>query len=375
MRRLLVAALLLPALLAVPASAQQAEFPRPSLPKGADPNDWESYYTYGVDVIMRASSKADAAFYWAMRLDPTRAEPIYGRWVAFWMNDISEFPDYIDGSPRVLEDPHIIASDSLRYRAWLRNPMVNQALLVLLYQKAGASLSESPANRGWIAYANGFYPRAIDYFTTAVRATPDRVWYRYDLAVVYSQIGRYDSAVSEITQLLDAMEKTDQKQLVYFYESKEMYQYAVGLLNAARGYMGAARAAQEKALQENLAFAPAHAALGQLAAARRDPEGAVTEYGLAVELAPKDAVMHQRYAEALLRADQPKDALPEAQKTAQLEPFWADAYVTLGDAYIALADTAHAVTAYGDYLKRAPLRSAEKIATVKDRLAKLGKSP
>jgi len=375
MRHLLAVALLLPAFCVLPATAQQQPPLRPSLPKGADPNDWEAYYSYGVDNIMRAPSKSDAAFYWATRLDPTRAEPIYGRWVAFWMNDISEFPDYLDASPRVLQDPAVIASDSIRYRAAERNPLVNRALQVLLYQKSSVNLMNNAWNRAWIAYASGFYPRALEYFTAAVRAEPDSLGYRFEVALVYSQIGQYDSATAVLRELVRLMEQSDRKRLVYVYESKEMYQYALGLLEAARGHLGAAREAQEKALQENLAFAPAHAALGQLATARHDRDGAVNEYRLAVELAPNDPVFILRYADALLRADQPQDALPHLKKVVQLEPYYAEGYVTLAATYAALSDTANAITAYNDYLKRAPLNSAEKIATVRDRLAQLGKSP
>jgi hypothetical protein len=70
--------LLLTALDPVPLTAQH-EPPRPQLPRGADPNDWEAYFDLGDARFQRAPREAAAAFYWASRLDPTRSEPLFAR--------------------------------------------------------------------------------------------------------------------------------------------------------------------------------------------------------------------------------------------------------------------------------------------------------
>jgi hypothetical protein len=76
MRRVL--ALVAAALVALPAAAQSwgPMPPRPNLPRGADPNDWEAYFDLAVSLEPRAADRAEAAFTWAARLDPSRSEPI-----------------------------------------------------------------------------------------------------------------------------------------------------------------------------------------------------------------------------------------------------------------------------------------------------------
>jgi len=377
-RRMRMGPLLAAALLAAiaPAGAVRAQSGGipvpPKLDRGADPNDWESYYDLGVDIIKRNTSKADAAFYWANRLNPTRAEPLYARWVAYWMLDISEWVDYLENDPRVLQEPGTIASDSLRLRAWERNPLVNQALILYLFDGLPGGWHDDPVTNGWLAYANGFYPKALDYFGAAVRGNPDRWWLRYDVALVYTQVGRYDSAAMQVEAMLEQLRSVDRAKLVHVYESKEMFEYALGLLYAARGKYRDAREAQERALEENLAFAPAHVAMGQLAAARGDTGAAATEFGLAVELSPADGAMRYWYGVALVKAQRGADAVAQLTEAVRLEPYFADGYLALGDARALAGDGAKAAAAYAEFLKRAPRSESANIDRAKRRLAELG---
>jgi hypothetical protein len=97
MRRVL--ALVAAALVALPAAAQSwgPMPPRPNLPRGADPNDWEAYFDLAVSLEPRAADRAEAAFTWAARLDPSRSEPMYALWAAFHFRDIGRFEEYANG--------------------------------------------------------------------------------------------------------------------------------------------------------------------------------------------------------------------------------------------------------------------------------------
>jgi tetratricopeptide (TPR) repeat protein len=375
MRKLLFAAMLACLPFAPAAAQQDVDLLPPKLDKGADPNDWEAYYEYGVRQLTRMPSKADAAFYWAGRKDPTRAEPIFGRWAAFWMLDFSEWPDYLQESPRVLHDPKVIAADSLVYRAMQRNPFVNQALWVVISNKLPGNWGTEPIIRGWIEYANQHYQLAIENWTVSLGDGGRYFGRRYNLALVYTQIGRYDSAAIQMELLLGVMRRLDRKQLVYVYQSKALYEYALGLLYMAQGKLGDAREAQGRALQEDLSFAPAHAALGRIAVIRRDTATAVSEYATAVELAPNDGAMRYWYGGALLRARRHAEGAEQLRQAIRLEPYFADSYMALGGAYEVLADTAKAAAAYGDYLKWAPRKAADNIARAQARLAALGAKP
>ncbi len=376
MRSFLACLLALSAFVALPCRAQEPMLP-PKIDKQHDPNDWESYYDIGVDQLPRMASKADAAFYWASRHDPTRAEPIFGRWVAFWMADISEWQDYREGSPRVVEQHQTLAADSLRYHSWERNPFVNEALVALLDSKAyGTAYAADLQSQGWVNYVNQRYQDAITKYTAALGdGTKERYLIHFEIALVYTQMARYDSATWHIERLLEAMRRDDRKNIVYLYNSKEMFEYALGLLYASQGKTAEAREAQARALQENLGFAPAHAELGRLARLRNDDRTAAEEYGLAVELAPADGAMRYWYGKALLRSKRTDEATEQLRTAVRLEPYFADPYLTLGAAYEAKSDSMKAIASYQEFVKRAPRRAAENIAFATGRIVELGGKP
>jgi Tfp pilus assembly protein PilF len=149
-------------------------------------------------------------------------------------------------------------------------------------------------------------------------------------------------------------------------------QYALGLLYEAQGRVDIAREAQARALQENLGFAPAHAALGRMAAARRDTGTAAAEYALAAQIAPEDAAMVYWYGAALVRAQRPSEGVQQLRTAVKLEPYFAQPYFELGRACEMVKDSAGAVAAYTEFIKRAPLSSSQNIATAKDHLAQFG---
>src|SRR5574341_2008913 len=89
---------------AAPPGDAQETFPRPRLRSGADTNDWEVYFDRGVEGLRgRSARHAEPALYWASRLDPTRAEPLFARWVAFWLRDPGRYLRYLQDDPEVLE--------------------------------------------------------------------------------------------------------------------------------------------------------------------------------------------------------------------------------------------------------------------------------
>ena len=77
---------------------------RPRLAAEADTNDWQAYFDYGVEQLQRVPGRADAAFYWAGRLDPWRSEPFYGRWVTYWMRHDGDWADYLAENPGSYEN-------------------------------------------------------------------------------------------------------------------------------------------------------------------------------------------------------------------------------------------------------------------------------
>ncbi|HEV8399277.1 MAG TPA: tetratricopeptide repeat protein [Gemmatimonadales bacterium] len=376
--------LVVPVLLA----ALQAPAPpeRPRLARSADINDWTAYFEYGVEMLRsqpagvgtygaqgrpRQPFRADAAFYWASRLDPSRAEPLLGRWVAFWLQDIGRFEAYLNENPKVLRSPAVMRADSLYRRALERNPFVPQNLRILPYNDLPGRWIADLGMQGWLAYAGGDYPRALERFARLIARDPDKhVWTRYYRALAFMPMQQYDSAGAEMRALIATLRRMDTTGTTSaVYESKELVEYGIGLLAFVQGDNAGAQAAFERALQENLGFGPAHMELGDLATTRRDWASAAREYAAAVELAPDDPWLRSRYGAVLASAGRSAEAVDQLWRAIELEPYYADSYLTLGTALEVTGDRAGAIHALEDFLARAPRRATDEITRAQSLLA------
>jgi tetratricopeptide (TPR) repeat protein len=338
-----------------PALENASALRRPRLADTADTNSWEAYFDYGVAQLRTNGRTAEAAFSWAMRLDPSRAEPLFGRWVAYWMRNPGWFQDYIDGRTSVVESPEVRQVDSLYWRAQLRNPFVPQNLTLVLYDQLEGDFSTDPYTSSWIAYAGGRYDAAARGFSKLIRSDPAKHYQaRFQLALCYTAMRQFDSAAGEITALLSEMRRREESRLAHFYQSRELLEYSLGLLEAARGNGPGAREALGRALVENLGFYPAHAEMAELALASGDTTKAVTEYGQAAQFGPEDGVMRFRYAVVLMSTGRLEEAEAELHRAIDLEPLYAPPYFALGALLEVRGPRTKALEAYLSYLDRAP---------------------
>lgn len=354
---------------AVPIRAQDGGLRRPRLPAAADTNDWQVYFDFAAANLPARPTVADAGFYWAGRLAPERAEPLVGRWVAFWLRNLSDF-EY-RGTKR--EPPDAAKVDSMRWRSRWRNPLMPPTLEVLVYDRLPGRWGDSPLTRGLLAYAAGRHEQAAELWERAIRSDQRRnMWLRYHRAGLLAQLQRWDEAVSELDTLAALLQHRDTTaRSSPVYEQRESVYHALGMLHLARNDGGAARQALERALIENLGYAPAHATLGEVALASRNAAGAVTELAQAVDLAPDDVWFRHRLGVALIAARQGDSAIAVLSDVNRREPFFAAAYFDLGRAKEQRADPAGARAAYQGYLARAPRREIERIQLAEQRLAAL----
>jgi tetratricopeptide (TPR) repeat protein len=368
-----LAAITAAALLGVGALRAQNPPGRPRLARPGDVNDWTAFFDYGAAVLRSQPHLADSAFYWASRLDPSRAEPLFGRWVAFWVEDLGRFQEYLDDRPKTLQSPAVLRADSLYLRALQRNPFVPQNLRIVPYDMLGGRWREDPGTQGWLAYARGDYERAAERFSRLIARNPDKyVTVHFYRALAFIPLRRYDSAGAEMQAFITTLRRIDSTGTTSpVYESKEMVEYGIGLLALVRGDNAAARAAFERALQENLGFVPAHVRLGDLALARRDGAAAAGEYAQAVELAPSDGWIRSRYGVVLSTMGRWSDAVAQLRQAIELEPYFADPYLTLGGALEATGDRAGAMRALEDFLARAPRSATEQMETAQRHLTAL----
>lgn len=319
--------------IAVAAAAQQpsAAPMRPPLPEGLDPNDWESHFDVGARLFRSAPAEAGAHFYWASRLDPSRAEPYFARWANFLFrarND--DIFAWLRGDAAVLRKPEWASADSLRTLALMRNPFVHRALEIVAYDRLPGDFLESRDTRAWIAYAEGKLPQAVAVFTRTIESRGDKaLWTRYDRAIAAVAAGNMQLALTDLRTLVDALRQRDERE-IGTYASKHHLLYMIGLLHNQMNARPQAREAFGEAIVEDASFAYGHAGLAAMSRAARQHAQAATEYAQAIELAPGDGQLRLLHAQTLFDLQRYEGAAGEATKAAELEPHWAAPHFLLG---------------------------------------------
>ena len=363
------------------APAQQATPPaphRPALEAGADTNDWEAYYDVGLTLARSRPDRAAAAFWWASRLAPERAEPLYALWVESWLERRALFLAYMNGHG--VDSPETRSVDSLQTLALIRDPFVHQGFVrVLQAAKADEELgagswkwNASPETVAWLDYTEGRFDRAAASFAKAIRKEPERLDLHVARARALAGQLRLDSATAELVWVLDAMRRADRTRLVYVYDSKAMFEYSVGTLQARRKDYAAARAAFARAVEEDITFHAAHAEMAKLAYFEGDTAGAVREFEAAVSVAPSDPVVAYDFGAMLLAAKRAPEAVEQLRRAVALAPDYAAARYNLA---IALESTGHAdeaINQYAAFVVRAPRSLAAQAESALDRIAALG---
>ena len=370
MKRTIAAAL---AVLVVAPALSAQEPPRPRLPRGADVHDWEAYFELGETLFERRPDRAAQAFYWASRLDPSRAEPLFAQWAAHFAADEGTWVAYIQDDPRALSRPDVLRADSLAQLAFDRNPFVHRGLEAALWTSLGRRLRWDSEMFAFVAYARGQFPEAADAFGRMIGDQPGR---RFRLlhwrALSYVGAGQLEPATADLQSLLQILREQDQQTLVGYYQSKARWEYALGMLYQARNDARNARSAYERALAEDLSYAPAHAALSRLSLLLRRPDDAVASAAQAVEIAPHDPVMHLALGNALMAAETYDQAVEAFRRVIRMEPYWAEPYLRLAQAHDAGGNAAEAVAAYRAWAERAPHRAHAELQRVNQRLQALG---
>jgi tetratricopeptide (TPR) repeat protein len=401
-------ALLLPTSFAAPLIAQRLgpELPRPRAAV-ADTNDAEAYFDFGVSVFETDPKAAAAAFYWAGRINPASSDALYGRRVALLMTNDGLRKTFIDGGRRAHDSKEIRALDSLYLRALKLNPMLYRRLdqrLLKAYivdeternvRRSGGQATRTEIDfavdewmrdagselRGWLAYSDGRFDDALSYYASAEKGVKFKAGLRIERGRIFGMIGQLDSAIAQFQLALTEMRSRDTKELVFFYDSKALFEHTIGTLLEQNGDLAGAREAYGKALQEDLSFYPAHQRLGLLALGTHDTTTALSELDLAVQVAGDEPFVRYVYGWALSSAGKYQEAREQLTKAVTLEPYFALPQVALGQVYERLNDAKNAQAAYAAFLARASQRdpqrpfAATRLREVTDFIATMPKQP
>lgn len=366
--------------LTLPAAAQRpladaSTFPRPKLAADADTNSWLAYYNYGVEHLPASPGEAEAGFVWASRIDPSRAEPLFGRWVSYWHRNAAVYYWLLHGDRSVMDLNLIKQVDSLAMRAAERDPLFRRENEVVLYEQLAAGPgSWDSFKRAFLTYASGKYDEAARRFSDVVREdSVGRYWVRYYIALCHAARRRYDSAAVQISLLLGEINnRRSEGGFNPAYTSHEELLYALGALHLTLGDTTTATADLGQSLTENLSFHPAHALLGDIEQARGDSTHALEEYALAIDIDPADGVLRYRYARILADVGRLPEAEAELRRAIALEPFYAPSYLALALVLDTRGNRAEALQQYRAYLQRT-YRADPRIALAQERITALSR--
>jgi tetratricopeptide (TPR) repeat protein len=382
--------------------AAQRLGPPPPRPKGAvaDTNDAMAYLEYGNGAFDKDPTSAASAFYWAARIDPSLAEPLYARRAALLMTNPGLRATFIDGGRRARESKQLRALDSLYLRALNLNPLVyrrldRRLLTAHIVETMERNLRQSGTTdvtrgeidffvegwlknsgtefRGWIAYGDGNFTDALQYYAKAMKETKFKAGLRIERGRIFGMLGQLDSAVAELRLALTEMRSKDTKDLVFFYDSKALFEHTVATLLEQQGDLAGAREGYGKALQEDLAFYPAHLRLGMLALGQADTAAALSELELAAQIAGDEPFVRYVYGYALGAATKYPEAVEQLKKSVELEPYFALPQAMLGQIYERQGDGKNAQAAYTTFLARARQREPQR-AFVTQRLKEVNEA-
>ena len=376
-----VAAAVAPAPLA--AQKSKKEIKRPKLDAAVDTNDWQAYYQYGMAAINLHPDRAANAFYWASRLNPARAEPYYGQWVATWMTKPETLREYWSGTDFVVNSGEAQKIDTLVYEATIRNPLLHRGMRRLLIAavydaqvgRGNWNWSDDPEDAAWLDYTEGRFEKAAAGWGAVLAKNPKRYALHEQRAYAFASMQQLDSAIVSMTHLIEELDKRDRKKLNRFYESKAIYLYGIGIMNARAGNYDAAREAFGRALTEDLSMYMAHGALGGMALAQGDSATAIAEYDQAVQINGVDPVLLNDFGLLLLRSNRVEDAATVLGRSVEEDPWFAAPRYFHGVALDRLGRTAEAVAEYREFIARAPRTAGTQIALAQKRIAELGSAP
>lgn len=388
------------AVFAGPLIAQKAP-KAPSRPRAVtDSNSAEAYYRHALTVMEARPEEAAQALYWATQIEPSWARALYARRVAELRADEYRMVRYLRGDRRTRRD--FAASDSLLYRARMIEPFLRQdqdrALITHYYtawiaqdirrtnpnayegevryavERYVADLMRSgrdPASMGWIAESEGRLQEAATYYGKALERKNHDPWLHDDRATVFFALNSLDSAASELQVALDELKARDRKEDVVIYRPKSMFHYRLAHVQLRQNRIEDARRNLEAALEEDLAFWPAHMTFANLALATGDTTGAIGAMQLAVELNPSEVLPFMRHAELLLATGRAEEARGALTRVVEMAPLYATPHLELALIAETMEARDEAVGRYRDFLARAP-RGDPRMTRVRQRLETLG---
>lgn len=360
---------------------------RPRLAADADTNSALAYYAHGVAVLARDPEKAAAAFYWAARLEPVWAAPLYGQYAAELLAQPGPvLTDYLVRRKAVRKNRLLQRIDSVAYLALVKNPFVDRGFdgVVLSTwidrETAGAAQLRDLGMydrrwTAWAAMARGDFKMALEVFDEVIKTRPDDPDLRFWRAHAFFAQGQMDSARAAVQSALGLTRTVEADLPGVGWVSHAYTEYCLGFLFELTGQPDSARAAYGRALLDDLSFHPAHRQLAKVRLALRDTVGALAEFREASTLAPGNGTYLYDLGMLLTVTGQADSGMATLLRATAAEPYYAPPHYTLGLLYQHSGFTKEAAEHYTTFLSLAPRTMGPAIAAARERLAALEGKP
>jgi tetratricopeptide (TPR) repeat protein len=332
------------------------ELPRPRLPAGSDTNAALAYYDFGTR-WNAPTDTAEMSLFWASRIDPSWAEPLYARlfntlqalehdmYETYWKTYSPRAVSNVSLTPRQTQ-----VIDSLQQLAWQINPFLFSDLE---FRHGVPGRWGDTVHDAWLAYSQKRFAVADTLFAALLKKHPRAVELRLMRAKALFYLGKFDSTVAELQAARDTVNQDVAKKLSPILPSVEMFDFAIGIARVQQDDFPSARAAFERALTQNLAFYWAHTRLAGSALELHDTATALAELEMATQLEGRDPVLRLYRGVVLQTAGRFADAELDLQKAIELDPYYAEPYYFLATNRQALGDTVSAIGYYRQFLRRA----------------------
>jgi tetratricopeptide (TPR) repeat protein len=355
-----------------------------------DTNDARTYYDAGVASVDGNPVGAAAAFYWASRLNPSWAEPYFGRWfvltqaaertAALKKSDDKKNKDLVlvpDSTLKHLDSLVILADihdpffdEKLALEAASGNMHGTIALANTLRNKAINDYNREQMSEGeppFMGFYNGYklehtwYTAYVDrHFDSAsadlaklIKKNPDAIQlYTYRAKSQY-YLKQFDSATATLSEAIAQIEKRDTTKLLPAYISREMLTYSIAMAHAQAHHDSAAKANFQLVVTQNLGFHMAHLHLASQALTAHDTATAINEAQIAAQIRPEDPVVQLFLGYALINAGHMNDGIDHLRQATTVDPYYSIPYYYLGQALEQAGNDTAAVSAYRGYLAHA----------------------
>lgn len=193
---------------------------------------------------------------------------------------------------------------------------VQKIFLVWLTLVVASGCSHSSMNKGKEAMARKDYPKAIEFFTQAVKEEPGNSKARYSLVEAYSGLimekkGKGQLSSESLTQLLSSIEEV------------------------------LAPYASDSSFKDNLSYL--HSLLGDMYSSNFQMEEALKEWKKALELNPEFPEVHFNLGVYYNGKNQLEEASEEFEKALMANNYFLNAYNALGNVYMRMGENQKAV--------------------------------